>query len=445
MADPALIGLPPLPAGDSNDLIDWPNAMPQRLAALRQVFADLPPDARARFAAASADCSPALRRHALFDALDCHFRPLGADGWRDWPAAYRDPAQAAVTEFAAAQGAAVEFQLFAQWLARQGLDAAQRVARNSGMAIGLIADLAVGVHRSGSDSWALGDAMLQGLTIGAPPDPLGPQGQNWSITGFSPQGLRNSGYRPWIDMVRSALGAAGGLRIDHAFGLARLWVIPDGAASAQGAYLHYPFLDLVRLATLEAHRASALIIAEDLGTAPFGFSAAVAERNMQGMRVLWFERAADGGFIGAQDYPANAVAMTGSHDTPTLAGWWSGRDLDWAARLGRLPEGVDRARAEADRDWDRGRLWATLGESGDRPAPDNPAPFVDAAIAHVARTPARLALVPIEDIIGEAEQPNLPGTTHEHPNWQRRLPAPLATLLDERTCRSRLETLSARR
>ncbi len=445
MGDPALIGLPPLPTRAGAALIDWPVAMPQRLADLRRGFADLPADVRAHIAGDPLNNSAGLRRHALFDALDCHFRPQGADGWRDWPMAFRDPASAGVAAFRAAHAAEIEFHIFAQHLARTSLATAQHRARAAGMAIGLIADLAVGVHRGGSDTWGHGDTMLDGLTIGAPPDPLGPQGQNWNITGFSPAGLRASGYRPWIEMVRAALRSAGGLRVDHAFGLARLWVVPQGETSAQGAYLAYPFDDLIRLLTLEAHRAAALVIAEDLGTAPHGFTNAIADRNMLGMRVLWFARAADDGFIGAQDYPANAAAMTGTHDTPTLAGWWSGTDLDWADRLGRLPDGVDRAGAEAIRDWDRGRLWSTLGNPGDRPAPDDAAPFVDAAIAHVARTPASLAMVPIEDLVGEAEQPNLPGTTHEHPNWQRRLAAPLGDLLGDSACTARLASLSTRR
>ncbi len=443
LGDPALIGLPPLPARPSSGLIDWPQALPQRLADLRQSFAALSPEIRAGISEATGS-DPALRRHAGFDALDCHFRPQGLDGWRHWPVAYRDPSGPAVADFCQAHAAELDFHLFAQWLARESLDAVQQQARAAGMDIGLIADLAVGVHLSGSDSWAMREAMLGGLTIGAPPDPLGPHGQNWCITGFSPEGLRRSGYRPWLDMVRSALRSAGGLRIDHAFGLARLWVIPEGEDSSRGAYLAYPFLDLVRLLALEAHRASALIIAEDLGTAPFGFSEAVADRNLLGMRVLWFERAEDGGFIGAHHYPPNAVAMTGTHDTPTLAGWWSGADLYWADRLKRLPAGTDRAQAEAIRDWDRGLLWSTLGGSPDRPSPDDTAPFVNAAIAHVARTPAALVVVPLEDLLGEVEQPNLPGTTTEHPNWQRRLPAPIEDALDAPDCRHRLESLSAR-
>lgn len=444
MGDPDLLGLPALPEATAETLIDWPTVLPRRLAELRRIFAGLDAGRRAGIRKSCQAEGPALRRHAVFDSLDCHFRPQGAKDSRDWPAAFRDPGGSSVARFASDHADEVDFHLFAQWLAREGLSVAQRRAREAGMTIGLIADLAVGVHPGGSDVWAMSDAMLQGLTIGAPPDPLGPLGQNWSITGFSPAGLRESGYEPWIAMLRSALRSAGGLRIDHAFGLARLWVIPEGENSSQGAYLAYPFLDLVRLVTLEAHLASALIIGEDLGTSPPGFTQAVTERNMLGMRVLWFERAADHGFIGAHDYPPNSVAMTGTHDTPTVAGWWAGRDLDWAERLGRLPGGIDRAKAEEIRDWDRGLLWSTIGAGGQRPAPNDPQPAVDAALRHVAKSPAVLAIVPIEDLLGELEQPNLPGTTSEHPNWRRRLQAPLQEWLGQPMVKKRLKDVSNR-
>ena len=428
MGDPVLAGLPPLPPeGDAGELIDWPAAMPQRLSRLRQTFAALDP---ARRAAIAAEGDAMLHRHALFDALDCHFRPQGAHGWQGWPAAFHDPQGEAARRFAAEHADEIAFHLFVQWLARQGLEAAQTAAREAGMGIGLIADLAVGVDPAGSDAWSLRHAMLDGLTIGAPPDPLGPLGQNWSITGFSPDGLRETGYAPWIAMIRAGLSVGGGLRIDHAFGLARLWVIPEGGATCDGAYLSYPFADLVRLAALEAHRADALVIAEDLGTAPYGFTRAVTERQMLGMRVLWFERAEDHGLIGAQDYEPLSAAMSGTHDTVTVAGWWRGRDLDWAERLGRLPPEIGRAEAEAIREWDRGLLWSTLNHEAPRPAPDDPAPVVDAAIAHIARTPACLALISLEDMLGLEEQPNLPGTVDVHPNWRRRMDKPTARLLE---------------
>lgn len=442
MGDPALAGLPSLPEETAGNLIDWPAALPARQAHLRRLFDALSPEQAAHIAKAQAQEGEALHRHALFDALDCHFRPQGADGWRDWPADYQDVSSPAVARFARENQPEIAFHLFAQWLARTGLDAAQACAKAGGMAIGLIADLAVGVRPGGSDCWAMPHAMLRGLTIGAPPDPLGPQGQNWGITSFSPQGLRDTGYAPFITMLRAALRGAGGLRIDHAFGLARLWVVPEGADSSTGAYLTYPFADLIRLVCLEAHLANALIIAEDLGTSPHGFTQAIASRTMPGMQVLWFARAPDHGFIGARDYPALSVAMTGTHDTATIAGWWRGRDLDWAQQLGRLPEGMTRAEAEDIRAWDRGLLWSTIGDAGPRPAPDDPDPVVDAALAHIARTPAVLAIAPLEDLLGEAEQPNLPGTTTGHPNWQRRLPQPIAQLLTAPRVSQRMKRLS---
>ncbi len=443
LGDPALAGLPPLAAvTDVGDFIDWAGALPRRLAELRKVFAALDPGRREAIAATS---DAMLRRHALFDALDCHFRPHGAHGWRDWPAAFHDPQGQAAAHFAAEHADEIAFHLFVQWLARQGLEAAQSAAIDAGMGVGLIADLAVGVDPAGSDAWSLRHAMLDGLTIGAPPDPLGPLGQNWSITSFSPDGLQETGYEPWITMIRSALSAGGGLRVDHAFGLARLWVIPEGGTTRDGAFLSYPFEDLVRLLTLEAHLASALVIAEDLGTAPHGFTQAVTDRGMLGMRVLWFERAADNGFIGAQDYEPLSAAMSGTHDTATVAGWWHGRDLDWAERLGRLPEGVGRAEAEAIREWDRGLLWSTLSHETPRPAPDDPGPVVDAVIGHIARTPSCLALVSLEDILGIEEQPNLPGTVDVHPNWRRRLAAPITQLFERTDVKRRCAILNQTR
>lgn len=429
MGDPELVGLPGLPSEPVNGLIDWPTALPQRYLALERVFAGLDMQRRTGILQACDAGGDLLRRHAIFDALDRHFRLQGASGWQDWPAAYRDPGSTTVSTWTHQHTAEVELQLFLQWLAQQGLQHAQRAATDAGMEWGLIGDLAVGVVPGGSDCWSLGSAMLQGLTIGAPPDPLGPHGQNWGITTFSPDGLRKSGYAPFIAMLQASFATGGGLRIDHAFGLARLWVVPQGGGASDGAYLSYPFEDLMRLVTLEAHRAGALVIAEDLGTSPNGFTATISQRQMLGMRVLHFERAGDAGFIGAHDYPANAVALTGTHDTATVAGWWSGRDLDWAAQCDRLPSEISRTEAERIRDWDRGRLWATMRGNSMRPAPDDTGPAVDAAIAHIASTPALLTLTPMEDLLGEVEQPNLPGTTIEHPNWRRRYPATAEQML----------------
>ncbi|WP_337192870.1 4-alpha-glucanotransferase [Alteraurantiacibacter buctensis] len=444
LADPELAGLSPLPAHEGADFIEWGEALPHRLADLRTLYAALDPVVQATIGQEGGSHGEALSLHALFDALDCYFRPQGLHGWEQWPEAFHDPRGAAAAQFARDNPQEVAFHRFCQWLARTSLDAVQQRAREAGMAVGLLADLAVGVRPGGSDTWTMRGAMLHGLSIGAPPDPLGPHGQNWGLTSFSPQGLKAQGYAPWIALLRNALAHAGGIRIDHAFGLARLWVIPAGGTAADGAYITYPFADLLRLAALEAHRARALVIAEDLGTAPKGFVDAITARRMLGMRVLWFERAADDGFIGAGDYPELSVAMTGTHDTPTVAGWWRGRDLDWAAALGRLPEGTSRQEAESVRDWDRGLLWASLTGQHHRPAPQDSDPVVDAAVAHVARAPSGLAIVPLEDLLGLDEQPNLPGTTVEHPNWRRRMAGPTEALLADPAVSMRIDTLARR-
>ncbi|MGF7153112.1 4-alpha-glucanotransferase [Novosphingobium gossypii] len=450
MGDPALVGLPALPVDGCDtdaDLIDWETALPRRLCQLRALFASLDAETRLRIDRENEVYGAALRRQALYDTLDVHFRRKGAKGWQDWPLPYQDPDGEAAAAFARDHAAEVDFHLFTQWLARESLAQVQQRARNAGMTVGLLADLAVGVHTGGADAWAMGDTMLRGLTIGAPPDPLGPLGQNWMLTGFSPHGLARSGYAPWIATLRAALATAGALRIDHAFGLARLWVVPEGAESSDGAYLRYPFHDLIRLVTLEAHLAGALVVAEDLGTMPQDFGPAIAARGILGMRVLWFERAADDGFIGARDYDAQAAAMTGTHDTATVAGWWTGRDLEWAEALGRLPTDTTPQEAALRRAWERGLLWATLtGDTQPRPAPEDPAPVVDAALHHIGATPCALAIAPLEDLLAEPDQPNLPGTITEHPNWRRRWAVPLPDLLAQPDTAARLRTLdNARR
>ncbi|MGN3975530.1 4-alpha-glucanotransferase [Tsuneonella sp. SYSU-LHT278] len=444
MADPELAGLAPFPLVDGPPLIDWETAMPAQLANLRAAFATLDAATRERMESDPAMNDPALVRHAIFDALYLRFAPSGARGWQDWPPGYRDPDGPDVARFARENGEQVAFHLFVQWLAREGLASSQRAARAAGMEIGLIADLAVGVSPMGSDCWSLRDAMLRGLTVGAPPDPLGPQGQNWHLSTFSPSGLRRTGYAPFIAMLRAGFAEGGGLRVDHAFGLQRLWVVPDGASATEGAYLAYPFDDLVRLLTLEAHRARAIVIAEDLGTSPSGFTDAISQRGLYGMEVLWFARARDHGFRGAHDYRPTSVAMTGTHDTPTVAGWWTGRDIEWAERCGRIGPNTSRKRTDSVREWDRGLLWSTIGRDAPRPAPDQPGPVVDAALAHVAASPSPLAIVPLEDLLAETEQPNLPGATVGHPNWRRRTDAPLNDLLEAPAVAARTAVLSSR-
>jgi 4-alpha-glucanotransferase len=327
------------------------------------------------------------------------------------------------------------FEAFTQAQARAKLDDVQREAKNAGMAIGVITDLAVGVDPQGEEARKDPGAFLQGLHIGAPPDPLGPQGQDWGLTSYSPQGLADRGFAPFIALLRTNMPRGGGIRIDHGFGLQRLWIIPQGRPATEGAYLSYPFNDMLRLVRLEAWRAASVVIAEDLGTRPPGFGEALEKANIYGMTVLPFTRGEEG-FRPASAYPERSVAMSGTHDIATITGWWTGRDLDWNRRLDRGGE-TPAERAEA-----RSALWTAIGGGAPQPADDDAAPVIERALAFLAGSTAPLLLVPMEDLLGLAEQPNLPGTTNEHPNWRRRLPAPIERLLSDPDVQQRIACLS---
>lgn len=443
--DPGLLGEPGEPVAEGA-LIDWHDAIPARVALLRRAFAKCDDATVARVAAFRAAGGEALEHHAIYDALHSHFAVHGATGWQGWPAAYHDPSSEAVAQFAAQHHEEIDFFAFAQWLATVSLGAAQKSAIDSGMKVGLISDLAVGMDCGGSHAWSRRDQLLTGLSIGAPPDLLGPDGQNWGITGFSPSALRCTGFEGFIATVRAGLDCTGGIRIDHALGMNRLWVVPDGGDAGEGAYLTYPMDDMLRLLAIESHRARAIVIGEDLGTIPDGLRPKLEDRQVLGMRVLWFERNDQGEFTPPAHWQHQAVAMTGTHDVPTVAGWWRGRDIDWNEELGRGGPDADGVRDRAARADERSRLWAAMQASGaaNGPQPDSTdtEPVVDAALAHVGMTPCTLAIIPAEDVFGLTEQPNLPGTIDDHPNWRRRLPGPADALLKEPGVAARLDRLN---
>ncbi|MFN6955532.1 MAG: 4-alpha-glucanotransferase [Acetobacteraceae bacterium] len=423
MLNPVHAALPdppaPLPAGP---LIDWAVAGPAKWAALRAGFAAMDAAERAAFAAFRASRGEALARFALFEALHAHFIRQGLWDWRSWPAAYRDPQSAECAAFAAAQAEEVSFHAYAQFRADASMAAAQRAARQAGMRIGLIADLAVGFDPAGAEAWAGQHRALTGLTIGAPPDLLNDRGQGWGLCSYSPRALRAEGFAGFRELLLAGFRNAGGIRVDHVMGFTRLWVIPDGASPTEGAYIACPAREALALTALESWRHRAIAIGEDLGTVPGGYRAELAEAGLLGLAVLQFERQGDR-FIPPADWRPGAVAVTTTHDLPTAAGWWAGRDIGWRAALGWAEEAKEReARAR-----DRAALWDacrhTGAAEGEPPAEDDGRAAAAAAIAQVASGPAPLVLVAAEDALAEVEAPNLPGTVTEHPNWRRRLPA----------------------
>jgi 4-alpha-glucanotransferase len=269
-------------------------------------------------------------------------------------------------------------------------------------------------------------------------------GQNWGLSTFSPRALYTRGYEPFIATLRACMRHAGGLRIDHAMGFMRLWVIPEGADATEGAYLTYPVTDLFRLTALESYRHRAIVVGEDLGTVPVGFRDRLARTGIYGMSVLWFARD-NKGFIPPYDWPTFAAAMTSTHDLPTISGWWRGTDLETRASCGIL-NNVERE--QVVRNAERRALWAAFKSAeiaeGDPPSASEASRVVDAAVRFIAKTPCRLALLPLEDVLGLERQPNMPGTINEYPNWRYRYNREAATLLDEIDARHRIAILANR-
>jgi 4-alpha-glucanotransferase len=397
------------------NLIDWAAAGAAKFAMLRGLFdgfEEIDTPLTREFERFVHEGGEALRQHAHFEARH------------------------------AAEGSE-RYHLFLQWITARSFAAAQNAAKAAGMRIGLISDLAIGMDRLGSHAWARQSDLLLGLSIGAPPDAFNPRGQDWGLTGFSPRALVQTGFQPFLATLRAALAHAGGVRIDHIMGLMRLWLIPRGRPASEGAYLAFPFEDLLRLLALESHRHGAVVIGEDLGTVPSGFRERLRGAGIAGMDVMWFERMGLD-FKEPSHWRSDAVATTTTHDLSTVAGWWTGEDIRTRRALGLAAPGEEEQRQQ-----DRDGLWRAFGNAGvaEGPPPpaDQPMPAVDAALGHVAKTPSPLMLAPLEDLLGVVEQPNLPGTIDEHPNWRRRLGVNARDLFEEPEVRARAAAINGHR
>jgi 4-alpha-glucanotransferase len=390
------------------------------------------------FVAFRSDGGERLERQALFDALHEHF--FSSDDarwdWRGWPEDYRRPDNAAVARFAADHAERVGFFAWLQWLADQQLGLAFTAAKQAGMSIGLYRDLAVAVNPSGADTWSRPEAFVSGVSVGSPPDMFNPDGQNWGLAPLSPLALRETGYADFVACLRANMRHAGALRIDHVMALQRLYWIPQGRSGAEGAYVRYPFDDLLHILALESQRSRCIIVGEDLGTVPEGFRPRLNAAGVLSCRVLMFERGSDGSFNPPRGYPEDALVSASTHDLPTMAGYWNGNDIAWRQRRGIIDEAAATT-ALHQREHDRRLLLRALADAGLLPegvSVDHPPPTLTAEIngalhAFLAVTPGLIVMAQIEDMLRAVEQTNLPGTTSEHPNWRRRLPLDLDTLL----------------
>lgn len=424
-------------------LVDYPGVAAAKFEVLRELFAHFRAAGGARasaFAAWRKAQGEDLELLARFEALHAHFRALDANawGWPAWPADYRDPASPAVAAFAAAHEEAVAWHAWLQWQADAQLAACAALARDLGMAVGLYRDLAVGANPGGAEVWSWQEMFATGnggAHAGAPPDEINLMGQDWGLPPFIPHRLRAAGYQPFIDILRANMRHAGALRIDHVMGLMRLFWVPGDMPASEGAYVHYPFEAMLGHVIAASRAARCLVIGEDLGTVPDGFRERLLAAGVLSYHPLIFERDPDGQFRLPAGIAPQALVAAGTHDLPTLRGFWRGEDIVERTRLMLFPSDELRQRIATERGWDRGRLlWALERENLLPPGTSkDPAAMAEISMATVAalhaflaRAPARLLVVQPEDMLGVLEQPNLPGTLEDqHPNWQRKLPLPV--------------------
>jgi len=393
--------------------VDYRGVADAKIAGLRLAYdrfrSDPQPDRLHDFEAFRQEQGAPLTRFASFEVLR---RRLPHQPWWEWPEAWRQPDDAALAAVRRSDGDAVGFYEFVQWIADRQLAACQARARTRGLPIGLYLDVAVGVDPAGADAWAAQGAILRRLSAGAPPDQFNPGGQNWGIAAFHPRGLIAEGFASFRHTIAAAMRHAGAIRIDHVLGLNRLFLIPHGASASEGAYFRFPLDALLGVVAEESVARRCIVIGEDLGTVPDDLRGKLAERGIWTYRVLLFERAHDGGFVAPDHYPAMALATFSTHDLPTFAGWTSGHDLAVRQALG-----IKSGETAAERQHTLDRLRSTLTHAGVN-ADDG-----FAAIAgFLAKTPSRLVAIAIEDVLGVRDQPNLPATVDEHPNWRQRLP-----------------------
>ncbi|MDM0043366.1 malto-oligosyltrehalose synthase [Variovorax dokdonensis] len=411
-------------------LVDYPgvaSAKHEVLSLLHERFCERSADdAQVRaFQAFCEESGQALHEHALFEAVQAHWHRQDASiwGWPAWPKDWQDMRGAAVQAFVREHARDVQFYTWLQWQAARQLQVAGEHCRALGMPIGLYLDLAVSVDRGGSDAWRHRDAFALGASIGAPPDLLNLQGQDWGLPPLRPDRLRETGFAAFVEALRANMRSAGALRIDHVMMLMRLFWIPGGmGGAADGAYVRYPWQELFAVLALESRRHRCLVVGEDLGTVPDAMRDAMRRHGVLSYRLLYFQRDDAGQFLPPDAYPRDAVVAVSTHDLPSFAGWWNGADLDLREQLGMAGDPETIRQAMGERGSDRERLAQALGLPTSVAASEVAlAPqTVVAAHAFLARAPSSLMMVQLEDLLGQGEQANLPGTVHEHPNWRRK-------------------------
>lgn len=393
------------------DIIDRDLSWKSKLKALRKIF-EIPRSItrQAQFEHFCAEGGESLENFALWSAL------VFENGDIELPAPYASINAPEVEQARQRLAGEIEFWQWCQWIVFDQLIRAQESAHRLGMDMGIMSDLAVGVHSLGSEIWSMPEIFAPGMSVGAPPDMYSQQGQNWSQPPWSPRGLAKAGYAPLRDMLRSVLSYSGAVRIDHILGLFRLWWIPEGMEASAGAYVSYDHEAMVGIVLLEAQRAGAVVIGEDLGTVEPWVRGYLNDRGILGTSVLWFEKEGSGWPLWPDHYRRSCLAAVTTHDLPPTLGYLEGVHTQLRNRLGLLVEDLDQV-LEADR-VERERMVSRLNEGGfihnEEPSEEE---LVMGFHAYLAASPALLLAVSLVDAVGEKAPQNLPGTSDQYPNW----------------------------
>jgi len=396
----------------ASDTVDYIGVAELKWRALRLAFEAFKAGAnnarRQDFEKFRAERAPLLSRFACFEVLRHKFNKP----WWEWPEEWRKPDDVKFARLRAGTDAAeIEFVEFVQWTADRQLQSCRDLAARRGMKVRLYLDVAVGVQADGFDAWNEQVAISRHLAVGAPPDSLNTSGQNWGLAGFNAAGLEIKSFEPYRDMLRASMRYAGAIRLDHVLGLKRLYLVPHGFAADNGVYVQMPFEALLAATALESVAHRCVVIGEDLGTVPEGFREQIADWGIWSYQVMMFERDDQGKFRDIDHYAPNALVTFNTHDLSTYAGWRSFSDLALKRSLGIDPGESDDARWHA-----LALLTDVLRHHGiDRHD-------LNAVVGFLARTRSRLLAISLEDLLGVIDQPNIPGTVNEHPNWRQRLP-----------------------
>ncbi|MTI13928.1 4-alpha-glucanotransferase [Sansalvadorimonas verongulae] len=381
-----------------------------------------------------------LECYAIYNALYEHFKKEDPDswGWPFWPKEYQSPEGSKIKSFQRKNKDKIHFYIYLQWLAETQLMEAQQAALKAGMKIGIYRDLAVGVDKNGADVWSQPEGYCLQAGIGAPPDPVAPQGQNWGLPPLNPIVLRGNLYTPFIDTVQSNMASCGALRIDHVMGLLRQWWCPQGGHASDGAYVNFPFQDLLGILKLESHRHKCLVFGEDLGTVPEEIESSLPPAHCYSTKVLMFSNMGEQ-FKSPEDYKKRALTCISNHDIPTLKAWWQCDDLDLRQQLGIYDSGKTLTEKKA-RHKEKIALLKTLGDIDEWPWGVDPNDITTLGYSrdlmekihyYLAKTASRIVTVQLEDLLEMTTPVNVPGTSDEYPNWKRKLSRTLSDIFED--------------